>query len=64
MNKDLYDGLEEILSQSDNEDDERLFIDQNRISFTRDQLLQYQQLIKLLRLIQVIPQKQSRAIIN
>jgi hypothetical protein len=53
INKYFYDGIEEIFSNSDNEDDERLFNDNNRISFTREQLLQYQQLIKLLRFIKV-----------
>ncbi|CAF4251461.1 unnamed protein product [Rotaria socialis] len=54
----FYDGVEEILSISDseqtmisNEDDERLFNDEERISFTREQLVEYQQLTKLLRFI-------------
>ena len=50
---DFYDGLEEILPNSDSEDDERIFTDQNRVSFTREQLVEYQQLIKLLRFIKV-----------
>ena len=55
----FYDGIEEILSTSDdeqtnnNEDDEYLLNDDERISFTREQLLEYQQLIKLLRFIKV-----------
>ena len=55
----FYDGIEEILSNSDdektnnNEDDERLFNDDDRISFTREQLVEYQQLTKLLRFVKV-----------
>jgi hypothetical protein len=49
----FYDGFEEILSNSDSEDDERMLNENNRISFTREQLVEYQQLIKLLRLIKV-----------
>jgi len=49
----FYDGIEEIFSSSDNDDDERLFADQHRISFTREQLLEYQQLTKLLRFVKV-----------
>ena len=54
-----YDGIEEILSISDNEqtmnneNDERLFNNDDRISFTREQLIEYQQLTKLLRFIKV-----------
>ncbi|CAF1432411.1 unnamed protein product [Adineta steineri] len=53
----FYDGIEEILSNSDNEqinnneDDERLFNNDDRTSFTREQLVEYQQLIKLLRFV-------------
>lgn len=53
FNKKYYDGIEELFSNSDNEDDERLFNDNNRISFTREQLIEYQQLIKLFRFIKV-----------
>ena len=49
----FYDGFEEILSNSDNEDDERIFNENNRNSFTREQLVEYQQLIKLIRFIKV-----------
>lgn len=55
----FYDGVEEILSVSDseqiinNEDDERLYNDEDRASFTREQLVEYQQIIKLLRFIKV-----------
>jgi len=49
----FYDGIEEILSNSDSDDDERLVNDNNRMSFTREQLVEYQQLIKLLRFIKV-----------
>jgi hypothetical protein len=49
----FYDGLEEILSNSDNEDDERISNENNRNSFTREQHVEYQQLIKLLRFIKV-----------
>jgi hypothetical protein len=44
-----------MLSNSDNEheDDERLFNDDDRASFTREQLIEYQQLIKLLRFVKV-----------
>jgi len=49
----FYDGIEEIFSNSDSEDDEHLFNDNYRISFTREQLIEYQQLIKLLRFIKV-----------
>ena len=41
------------MSNSDSEDDERLTNDHNRISFTREQLVEYQQLIKLFRFIKV-----------
>ncbi|CAF1318528.1 unnamed protein product [Adineta steineri] len=53
----FYDGIEEILSNSDNEqinnneDDERSFNNDDRASFTREQLVEYQQLIKLLRFV-------------
>ncbi|CAF1304091.1 unnamed protein product [Adineta steineri] len=53
----FYDGTEEILLNSDNEqinnneDDERLFNNDDRTSFTREQLVEYQQLIKLLRFV-------------
>ncbi|CAF0944771.1 unnamed protein product [Rotaria sordida] len=53
----FYDGIEEILSNSDdeqiinNEDDERLFNDDDRVSFTREQLVEYQQITKLLRFV-------------
>ncbi|CAF4419591.1 unnamed protein product, partial [Adineta steineri] len=55
----FYDGIEEILSNSDNEqinnneDDERSFNNDDRASFTREQLVEYQQLIKLLRFVKV-----------
>ena len=52
----FYDGLEEILMKSINEidDDERIFNDDDqRISFTREQLFEYQQLMKLLRFVKV-----------
>lgn len=55
----FYDNMEEIMSNSDseqmnnNEDDERLFNNDDRISFTREQLVEYQQLIKLLRFVKV-----------
>jgi len=55
----FYDNIEEILSNSDNEqinnteDDERLFNNDDRISFTREQLVEYQQLMKLLRFVKV-----------
>jgi hypothetical protein len=49
----FYDGIEEIFSNSDSDDDERLVNDNNRMSFTREQLVEYQQLIKLLRFIKV-----------
>ena len=54
-----YDGVEEILSSSDNEgelnneNDEYLINNDDRISFTREQLVEYQQLTKLLRLVKV-----------
>ena len=56
----FYDGVEEILMHSDDEgnsgnddDDERLPADEGRMSFTREQLLEYQQLTKLLRFVKV-----------
>jgi hypothetical protein len=49
----FYDGIEEIFSNSDSDDDERLVNNNNRMSFTREQLVEYQQLIKLLRFIKV-----------
>ena len=58
-NEYFYDGIEEILSNSDseqtdnNEDDERLFNDNDRMSFSREQLVEYQQLTKLLRFVKV-----------
>jgi hypothetical protein len=61
----FYDNIEEILSNSDNEqinnaeDDERLFNNDDRISFTREQLVEYQQLMKLLRFVKVCLMKIS-----
>ena len=56
----FYDGLEEILLRSDDEsnepiddDDERLYHDDDRVSFTREQLVEYQQIAKLLRFVKV-----------
>jgi len=49
----FYDGIEEIFSNSDSDDDERLVNNNDRMSFTRKQLVEYQQLIKLLRFIKV-----------
>jgi len=49
----FYDGIEEIFSNSDSDDDERLVNNNDRMSFTREQLVEYQQLIKLLRFIKV-----------
>ncbi|CAF1569804.1 unnamed protein product [Adineta ricciae] len=49
-----YDGIEEILPDSDDErmdDDERLYTNDDRSSFTREQFIEYQQLIKLLRFV-------------
>jgi len=45
---------EEYLELINNtEDDERLFNNDDRISFTREQLVEYQQLMKLLRFVKV-----------
>ena len=52
-----YDGIEEVLPDSDDErmddDDERLYTNDDRSSFTREQFVEYQQLIKLLRFVKV-----------
>jgi hypothetical protein len=60
----FYDGIEEIFSNSDSDDDERLVNDNNRMSFTREQLVEYQQLIKLLRFIKVYLIKISFFLLN
>ncbi len=60
----FYDGIEEIFSNSDSDDDERLVNNNNRMSFTREQLVEYQQLIKLLRFIKVYLIKISFFLLN
>lgn len=60
----MYDGFEENFSNSDNEDDERLVNDNNRISFTREQHLEYQQLIKLFKFIKVYFQENLSCFFN
>ncbi|CAF0915822.1 unnamed protein product, partial [Didymodactylos carnosus] len=51
----FYDGAEEALPYSDDEyvaeDDERFFTDEDRLSFSREQLVEYQHLTKLLRFV-------------
>lgn len=55
----FYDGVEEAFLKSDDEqtndseDDERLLQNDDRASFTREQLVEYQQLIKLFRFVKV-----------
>lgn len=48
----FYDGLEEILSSSDEESTDH--VEDERISFNREQLVEYQSLIKVLRFVKVI----------
>lgn len=54
----FYDGLEEILSSSDEESTDH--VEDERISFNREQLVEYQSLIKVLRFVKVISLSSSK----